>query len=93
MKGPFILLDFADPREDDLLYLEHSGGEVTTRDDTVETSTYSERFLDVQEKALSPRETREIIDAAIKENEAAEQPAAAQGKRRRTGETGSTSSP
>ena len=100
MKGPFILLEFDDPNLDDLLYLEHSGGEVVTRDDTKVTSEYIERWADLRdEAALSPRASRDLIDRVIQVHDKAAKsastppddtsPPGSPTKRRRTPDTDS----
>jgi transcriptional regulator with XRE-family HTH domain len=64
MMGNFILLEFADPSLDDLVHLE-SINEVTIRDDAQLMARYMERFLKLEEIALSPEETNDLLERLI----------------------------
>jgi transcriptional regulator with XRE-family HTH domain len=55
LKGPFVYLEFADPEDDDVLYLENPYGDAIFRDATEVTEPYREAFWDM-EKIASPRE-------------------------------------
>lgn len=50
LQGPFILLEFPDPSDDNVLYLE-SRVDVVTRDDTDETAMFLDTFLDMEGRA------------------------------------------
>lgn len=65
MRGPFVLLEFAEDIDDDLVHLEQTTGELTTRDDPEETTQYLDRFYRLEELALSEPETYSLIDDAI----------------------------
>jgi transcriptional regulator with XRE-family HTH domain len=67
MRGPFVLLEFPDPNDDDLLYLEHVTGDTTVRDVPDQTSPYIDLFYLLEEKALSPEETLALLDRVIEE--------------------------
>lgn len=67
MRGPFVLLEFADPNDDDLLYLEHVTGDTTTRDVPEDTGPYLDVFYLLEEKALSPDDSRSLLDRVIQE--------------------------
>lgn len=64
MKGPFIILEFAGP-EDDVLYLENTSGEVTTREDPEGTVPYVNAFWRLEEIALSPDASLRYLEAVI----------------------------
>lgn len=72
MRGPFILLEFADPDLDDLLYLEHARGDVVNASGGDEIATAVEAFF-VLEDLASPKsrltETIEKAVAAMRHNE------------------------
>lgn len=67
MRGPIVLLEFTDAKDDDLLYQEHMTGAATTRDDPDVTARYLEYFYDLETKALSPEKTVELLDELIDE--------------------------
>lgn len=64
MAGNFILLEFADPNLDDLLHLE-SINQITIRDDTDMIARYLDRFIQLEELALSPEESVQFLDVLI----------------------------
>jgi transcriptional regulator with XRE-family HTH domain len=66
MLGNFIMLEFDDPDLADMVHLE-SVNEITVRDDTEVISRYLDRFLRLEELALSPDESLAMLDDLIKE--------------------------
>ncbi|MGH8571009.1 MAG: helix-turn-helix domain-containing protein [Gammaproteobacteria bacterium] len=66
MAGSFVLLEFADPSLDDLVHLE-SINHATVCDDTELIARYLDRFLQLEELALSPEESVEFLDVLIDE--------------------------
>lgn len=64
MAGNFILLEFADPNLDDLVHLE-SVNQITIRDDTEQIARYLDRFVQLEELALTPDESIEFLDVLI----------------------------
>ncbi|MBF9129695.1 helix-turn-helix transcriptional regulator [Plantactinospora sp. S1510] len=62
LKGPFVILEFPDPGDDDLLFLENGPHSVATRDDMGEISLYKKQFLELEDFALSESETAELIE-------------------------------
>jgi transcriptional regulator with XRE-family HTH domain len=64
----FVLLEFPSPDDDDLLHIEDPGGGVTMRDDTDQTSAALERFVSLEDFALPPEETLELLDHLIDES-------------------------
>lgn len=67
MRGPFILLEFAESEKDYLLYQEHMGAPATSREEPEVTLACLERFFDLEEGALSEEETIELLDEVIAE--------------------------
>jgi transcriptional regulator with XRE-family HTH domain len=67
MRGPFILLEFDDPKDDDLLYQEQASNSTTTRDDPTVVADYLELFYELEQKALSPAKTVDLLDKLIAE--------------------------
>jgi transcriptional regulator with XRE-family HTH domain len=67
MGVPFVLLEFQNPNDDDVLYLEHAIDRMT-RDDPDETGPYLTRFLNLEKKiALSPTDSEALLDRVISE--------------------------
>lgn len=60
----FILLEFADPNLDDLVHLE-SINQITIRDDTELIAGYLDRFVQLEELALSEEESVAFLDTMI----------------------------
>jgi len=58
--GPFLILQFTDERDQDVLFLENSRGDIVTRDDEDEIERYSEAFVGLRELA-----GKEELDRAI----------------------------
>jgi len=65
MRGPFTLLEFADANDDNVLYLEHTTGDTTTRDDPEETGPYLDFFWSLEDLALSTEESNALVDKII----------------------------
>ena len=57
MRSPFVILEFPDAQDDDVLYLENPNGDVTDRDDTDEVARFAEAFEELNMLALSPQES------------------------------------
>jgi transcriptional regulator with XRE-family HTH domain len=81
MRVPFVVLEFSDPAEDPVLYLEYPQGESLIREDgpfepasATDTSasppttppTYLQIFAELQQQT-SDEETREILESALRE--------------------------
>jgi transcriptional regulator with XRE-family HTH domain len=60
----FVLVEFVDPNDDDVLYLEEP--DAITRDDPKETGRYLERFFQLQEIAEPPERSVELLEDAIR---------------------------
>jgi transcriptional regulator with XRE-family HTH domain len=65
MSGPFTLLEFPDPQDDDVLYLEHVDGDKIIRDEPAITVQYTERFFALERVALSEAKTRDLLNEII----------------------------
>jgi hypothetical protein len=77
MTGPFILLEFPNPQDDDVLYLEHVDGDKVIRDELAVTGEYTERFFHLEKLALSMDDTRRLLHEIIAElSDGAPKPAA-----------------
>jgi hypothetical protein len=62
----FVLLEFPDANDDDLLHIEDPvGGGVTMRDDVEATADALERFVGLEDIALSADDSRQLFDRLI----------------------------
>jgi transcriptional regulator with XRE-family HTH domain len=66
MGTPFFLLEFQDPREENVLFLEHSTAG-TNPENPEETGLYLTRFLELEKVALSLADTQRLLDQLISE--------------------------
>jgi transcriptional regulator with XRE-family HTH domain len=60
MKGPFKVIEFADPQDKDIVFLEGPRGDIIS-DDPAETSSYKEKFETLSEVSLGPRDSLTYI--------------------------------
>jgi transcriptional regulator with XRE-family HTH domain len=67
LRGPFVVLEFAEAGDDDLVFLEHATGDTTTRDNPEETGPYLEVFYALERVALSEDDSVALIDEVMKE--------------------------
>jgi transcriptional regulator with XRE-family HTH domain len=67
MIGPMVVLEFPDPEDNDLVYLEGPEDGFTFRDELDVTTRYIETFYLLEDKALSEDATRNLLDARIDE--------------------------
>jgi hypothetical protein len=65
MLDPFVILEFPDPADDNLMYIEDYRGDLVLRDQSEEISRYLENFWELENKASRPEEIGRYIDAAI----------------------------
>jgi transcriptional regulator with XRE-family HTH domain len=65
LMGPMIILQFSDPADDDIVYIEDARGDTTIREDPEITGPYLARFLDLQDLATKPEDLDAVLDAAI----------------------------
>lgn len=60
MRGPFVLLEFPDPADDNVLFLE-SRITTITRDEPDQTAGLLDIFLDMEDRATKPAELEKIL--------------------------------
>lgn len=65
MGTPFVHLEFQNPADDDLLYLERQGPSTTTRSDPEQANIYLEHFFKQEALALSTGETNDLVESVI----------------------------
>lgn len=65
LRGSFVILEFPDVEDDDVLYLESTAGDKINREDQDEIATYREIFARLTELAGSKEDAIAIIDDAI----------------------------
>jgi transcriptional regulator with XRE-family HTH domain len=71
MERPFVVFEFPEAEDEDVLYLESSGGDLINRDDQEEICTYREVFEELRRLSLGEEGTVEFLhelDGQIKEN-------------------------
>jgi hypothetical protein len=69
LRDPFVLLEFPDAKDDDLLYQEFAAGTIVSRDNADVTARYLERFYDMESRALSESDTLALLDELIEETD------------------------
>jgi len=62
MQGPFVIFEFPDAEDDDVLYLETSQGELIIRDEPAEISTHEERLGSLQRLSLGRKGSQDFLD-------------------------------
>jgi hypothetical protein len=62
LAGSFTVLEFADPADPSLLYLENTGGDTTTRDDQTKIQHHLDIFFALQRAATAPEEATAFIE-------------------------------
>jgi len=66
MRGSFLILQFEDDHDEDVLFLENSRGDTLVRDEPEEIKSYGEAFAQLQD--LAKKEDLEtLIDRALKQ--------------------------
>jgi transcriptional regulator with XRE-family HTH domain len=63
IRGPFVLLEFPDPEDEDMLFLESSQTSLATKDDTQAIADYRQDFKNLETIAGSEEETLRLIAA------------------------------
>jgi transcriptional regulator with XRE-family HTH domain len=64
---PFVIHEFPDPLDDDVLYQESPRGDLISRDDTEEVVAYREYFEQLRQASLGPEGTIKFLDEVIAE--------------------------
>lgn len=67
LQGPFMLFEFPDPADDDVLFLENPRGDYLTRDDPEEILTFRERFEALREDSLGPQGSADFLRQLLSE--------------------------
>lgn len=67
MQGPFVILEFPDAEDDDVLYLESSRGDLIIRDDAEEISSHKDRFHVLQRQSLGTKASKDFLDSLATE--------------------------
>jgi transcriptional regulator with XRE-family HTH domain len=65
MRGPFVYLEFPNPDDDDVLYLENALGDSFFRDEPEVTSEYLQAFWDLEKQSSVPAQLDEYLGRAI----------------------------
>jgi transcriptional regulator with XRE-family HTH domain len=63
LKGPFVALEFPDPADDDVLYLENPRGDLISRDVPEEVLAYREAFERLRVMSLGPEDSAAHLSA------------------------------
>jgi transcriptional regulator with XRE-family HTH domain len=67
LAGSFVLLEFGDAEDDDVLYLETNQGDFIKQDDQEEIFTYRETFEQLRSRSLGPEGSIAFIDRIVGE--------------------------
>jgi hypothetical protein len=67
LQAPFVIHEFSDVSDDDVLYLESPRGDVLSRDDTEEILSYREDFERMRRASLGPERTVDFLRTVIAE--------------------------
>jgi len=62
LKGPFVVIEFPDPEDDDVLYLESARGDLISRDAPNEVADYREAFEVLRNLSLGPAGSQRYLD-------------------------------
>jgi transcriptional regulator with XRE-family HTH domain len=65
MQAPFVIYEFPDVADDDVLYQENPSGDLLSRDDPEETLSFRESFERLREASLGPDGTVEFLRELI----------------------------
>jgi transcriptional regulator with XRE-family HTH domain len=75
MAEPFIVLEFPGGADDDFVYLDRPQGGTAVSDEVEATGLYVERFIDLEDLALSPDDSRRLLESLIDDEAAFTSPA------------------
>src|SRR5262249_36761594 len=67
LHGPFVLLEFEDPNDTGLLYMENRDGQVLVREDPDQTAPYVDEFGHLEEIATPNERLSEYIDVLLRQ--------------------------
>jgi transcriptional regulator with XRE-family HTH domain len=65
LRGPFVLLEFPEASDPDVVYLEYSRGPSTFTDDPATAADYQERFLALEDLAASPGDFPRFVERVL----------------------------
>jgi transcriptional regulator with XRE-family HTH domain len=65
LRGPFVLLEFPEVTDPDVVYLEYSRGPSTFTDDPAVAADYQERFITLEDLAARPEAFETYVDRAL----------------------------
>lgn len=61
LTGPFVVLEFPDAADDDVVYLESPRGDLIRREESEQVLPYRERFEQLRESSLGPEKTKTFL--------------------------------
>jgi hypothetical protein len=61
MQAPFVIYEFPDPADDDVIYQEIPSGDLLSRDDPEEILRFREYFERLREASLGPQRTIDFL--------------------------------
>jgi transcriptional regulator with XRE-family HTH domain len=67
LRGPFVVLEFPDAADDDVVYQETPRGDLIAREDSEEVQPYRETFEQLRELSLGPEGTKTFLADIAKE--------------------------
>lgn len=67
MHGPFVVFEFPEPEDEDVLYLESPGGDLINRDDQEVIYAYRERFEELRRMSFGKEGTVEFLHKLLDE--------------------------
>ena len=62
MQGPFVIFEFPDTEDDDVLYLETSHGELIIRDEPNEIAKHEERLTALRKLSATPKDSVAFLE-------------------------------
>jgi transcriptional regulator with XRE-family HTH domain len=62
VQGPFVIFEFPDTEDDDVLYLETSHGELIIRDNPEEIATHEERLAALRKLSATPKDSAAFLE-------------------------------
>jgi transcriptional regulator with XRE-family HTH domain len=65
IRGPFVILEFEDPADPNLLYREDPEGEVLIHDSSAITASYLEMFIEVEKIATRAENLNDTVDRIV----------------------------
>ncbi|HEY2126999.1 MAG TPA: helix-turn-helix transcriptional regulator [Streptosporangiaceae bacterium] len=67
LRGPFVVLEFPDAADDDVVYLESPRGDLIRREESEQVLPYREAFEQLRESSLGPEATKTFLADIAKE--------------------------